>query len=239
MALDECIEYPASLERTREAMSRTHDWARRCLLSFKAQIHEDGAESTPRRMLFGIVQGGTYASLRRESTAALIAMDFSGYAIGGLAVGEPPELTREMTGEVTSRLPPDRPRYLMGVGYPEDILDAVAVGVDMMDCVLPTRNARNGCLFTSRGRMTIKNARYAKDQRPADESCSCAVCQRYSRAYLRHLFMANEILGAVLNTQHNLHFYLDLMRRIRSSIADKTFMSFAGATREQLAAGID
>jgi queuine tRNA-ribosyltransferase len=239
MVLDECIEYPATHERAQQAAARTHDWARRCLVAFKANARNGAAEDAPRQMLFSIVQGGTYADLRRESADTLIAMDFPGYAVGGLAVGEPPELTREMTAKVTSRLPADRPRYLMGVGYPEDILDAVASGVDMMDCVLPTRNARNGCLFTSRGRVTIKNARYAKDQRPVDESCACAACRRYSRAYLRHLFMANEILGAVLNTQHNLHFYLDLMRRIRVAIADSTFASFARATREQLAAGLD
>jgi queuine tRNA-ribosyltransferase len=238
MVLDECIEYPASHERAAAAVARTQDWARRCLDFFLAN-RAGAAIGDPRQMLFGIVQGSTYADLRRESAEQIVDLDFAGYAIGGLAVGEPPALTREMTAEVTARLPADRPRYLMGVGFPEDILDAVANGIDMMDCVLPTRNARNGCLFTRRGRLVIKNARYATDSRPVDESCECPVCRRYSRAYLRHLFMANEILGAVLNTHHNLYFYLDLMRQIRSAIAREEFAAFAAGVREQLGAGVE
>jgi len=211
--LDECIEYPASHERARAAAARTLDWARRSREYFAA--HGDAAQ----QMLLGIVQGSTYADLRRQNTERLVELDFPGYAIGGLAVGEPHALTCEMTAEAAARLPPDRPRYLMGVGKPEDLADYVRLGIDMMDCVLPTRNARNGCLFTSQGRLLIKNVRYADDPRPVDEACSCLVCRRYSRAYLRHLFMANEILAAVLNTHHNLHFYLDIMRKIRDSIA--------------------
>ena len=216
MVLDECIEYPASHERTRHAARRTLDWARRS----REHFARDG--NPERQMLFGIVQGGTHADLRRENTERLVELNFAGYAVGGLAVGEPHALTCAMTAEVTSRLPADRPRYLMGVGKPEDIADYVMQGIDLMDCVLPTRNARNGCLFTSQGRLLIKNARYANDPRPIDETCACRVCRRYSRSYLRHLFMANEILAAVLNTYHNLYFYLDIMRQIRE------FISFGG-----------
>ena len=225
MVLDECIEYPASHEHARAAAARTLDWARRSRDFFSA--HAAGQDERP--ALFGIVQGGTYADLRRQNTEQLVELDFPGYAIGGLAVGEPHALTCEMTAEVTQRLLADRPRYLMGVGKPEDLADYVRLGVDMMDCVLPTRNARNGCLFTSQGRLLIKNARYADDPRPPDEGCGCAVCQRYSRAYLRHLFMANEILAAVLNTHHNLYFYLDIMREIREAIG---FGDLAGFSSE-------
>ncbi len=212
MVLDECIEYPASFERTRHAAARTFAWARRSKQYFAS--HGDPKQ----QVLFGIVQGGAYAELRRQSTDQLVELDFPGYAIGGLAVGEPHALTCEMAAEVTARLPPGRPRYLMGVGKPEDLADYVLRGMDMMDCVLPTRNARNGCLFTSQGRLLIKNSQYAQDPRPVDENCSCRVCRRYSRAYLRHLFTANEILAAVLNTYHNLYFYLDRMRKIREAI---------------------
>jgi queuine tRNA-ribosyltransferase len=212
MVLDECIEAPASRTQTQKAAARTFDWALRSREHFSR--HGDAA----RQMVFGIVQGGTHPDLRRENADALIGLDFPGYAIGGLAVGEPHAITCEMTAEVASRLPADRPRYLMGVGKPEQIVDYAALGVDMMDCVLPTRSARHGCLFTSRGRLLIKNAQYAKDVRPIDESCECAVCRRYSRAYLRHLFLANELLAAILNTHHNIHFYLDMMRKIREAI---------------------
>ena len=222
MVLDECIEYPASHERARHAAARTLDWARRSREQFASAAGRPQA-------LFGIVQGGTYADLRRQHAEQLVELDFSGYAIGGLAVGEPHALTCEMTAEVTARLPVDRPRYLMGVGKPEDLVDYVRLGMDMMDCVLPTRNARNGCLFTSRGRLLIKNARYADDPRPVDEACGCLACRRYSRAYLRHLFMANEILAAVLNTHHNLYFYLDIMRKIRDAIL---FGDLAGFSSE-------
>ena len=188
-------------------------------------------------MQFGIVQGGTYADLRRQSADQLVKLDFPGYAVGGLAVGEPHTLTCEMTAEATARLPTDRPRYLMGVGKPEDLTDYVRHGIDMMDCVLPTRNARNGCLFTSQGRVLIKNARYAEDPRPVDEACRCLVCQRYSRAYLRHLFMANEILGAILNTHHNLYFYLDIMRKIREAIEFGDLAGFSSELQARLEAG--
>jgi queuine tRNA-ribosyltransferase len=212
MALDECIEFPAGRERALHAARRTLDWARRCRQEF-ARCGDPALQ-----MLFGIVQGGTHLDLRRENAERLVELDFPGYAIGGLAVGEPHGLTLEMAAAVTERLPANRPRYLMGVGKPEDLLAYVEGGVDLMDCVLPTRNARNGCLFTSQGRLLIKNARYASDPRPLDPDCACAVCRRYSRAYLRHLFLANEILAAVLHTHHNLYFYLDTMRKIRESI---------------------
>jgi queuine tRNA-ribosyltransferase len=212
MVLDECIAAPASRDQTREAATRTLRWAQRSREHFSR--HGDAA----RQMVFGIVQGGTQPDLRRENANELMALDFPGYAIGGLAVGEAHASTCEMTAEVASRLPADRPRYLMGVGKPEQIVDYVALGVDMMDCVLPTRSARHGYLYTSHGRLLIKNAQYAKDVCPIDESCECAVCRRYSRAYLRHLFLANELLASILNTHHNVHFYLDMMRKIREAI---------------------
>jgi queuine tRNA-ribosyltransferase len=223
VVLDECIEYPASHERARAAAARTFDWARRSREHFAA--HGNAAQQA----LFGIVQGGTHQELRRQNAEQLVELDFPGYAVGGLAVGEPHALTSEMTAEVTARLPADRPRYLMGVGKPEDLADYVRLGIDLMDCVLPTRNARNGCLFTSQGRLLIKNARYAEDPRPIDEACTCLVCRSYSRAYLRHLFMAHQILAAVLHTHHNLHFYLDIMRKIREAIG---FGDLAGFSTE-------
>jgi queuine tRNA-ribosyltransferase len=212
MVLDECIEAPSTELRTREAASRTLDWARRSRDYFAK--HGDFA----RQMLFGIVQGGTYPELRRENADALVDLDFPGYAVGGLAVGESHSVTCEMTRAAASRLPADRPRYLMGVGRPEQLADYVALGIDMMDCVLPTRSARHGCLYTSEGRLLIKNSRYSNDSRPIDEKCDCAVCKRYSRAYLRHLYLANETLAAILNTHHNIYFYLDIMRGIREAI---------------------
>ena len=198
MALDVCLEYPASHEKTRHAMQLTLRWAER---SRKAFLSAPTAQA-----LFGIIQGGTYADLRRTCARRLRELDFAGYAIGGLAVGEPPQLSYEMTEVCLAELPEEKPRYLMGVGYPADLLEYARRGVDMMDCVLPTRNARNGCAFTWRGRLQLRNATYAHDDRPLDELCSCRVCRRYSRAYLRHLFAASEILAAILTTYHNLYF---------------------------------
>jgi queuine tRNA-ribosyltransferase len=212
MVLDECIEAPSTELRTREAGARTLDWARRSRDYFARCGDRD------RQMLFGIVQGGVHPALRRENANALVDLDFPGYAIGGLAVGESHEVTCEIAGIAASRLPVERPRYLMGVGKPEQIPDYVSLGVDMMDCVLPTRSARHGCLFTSEGRVLIRSARYANDPRPIDEKCECAVCSRYSRAYLRHLYSTGEFLSVILNTHHNLHFYLDMMQRIREAI---------------------
>ena len=175
---------------------------------------------------FGIIQGGLFQDLRDESTDATVALDFDGYAIGGLSVGEPIEQMYDVAEATARRLPADRPRYLMGAGTPEDLIECVARGIDMFDCVLPTRNARNGQLFTSEGRINIKNAAYAEDERPLDAACGCYTCRHHSRAYLRHLFMAREITAAALNTLHNLSFYLDSLRRIRDAIAFRTFETF-------------
>lgn len=211
MAFDECLAYPASHEKARQSMELTLRWARRSQSAFRGAEVED-------QILFGIVQGGTHADLRRECAQRVVEMDFPGYAVGGLAVGEPPALSYEMTEVAVVELPESKPRYMMGVGYPQDLVEYVRRGIDMMDCVLPTRNARNACLFTSAGKLHIKNATYADDSRPVDANCRCAVCRRYSRAYLRHLFNANEMSAATLATHHNLYFYLDIMRRIRRAI---------------------
>jgi queuine tRNA-ribosyltransferase len=228
MVLDECIETPSEESRAREAAARTLDWARRSRDYFAR--HGDPTKQA----LFAIVQGGTQPELRRENADALIDLDFPGYAIGGLAVGEPHGVTCEMTQAVVSRLPADRPRYLMGVGKPEQISDYVALGIDMMDCVLPTRSARHGCLFTSQGRLLIRNAQYASDPRPIDENCGCAVCRRYSRAYLRHLYATEEFLAVILNTHHNLYFYLDIMRQIRKAIEFGKLESFCSDLQARL-----
>jgi queuine tRNA-ribosyltransferase len=180
----------------------------------------------PNPTLFGIVQGGTDKALRRQSAEALLDLDFEGYAVGGLAVGEPKSELYDTAQFTADLLPRDRPRYLMGVGTPEDLVEGVARGIDMFDCVMPTRNARNACAFTSVGKVIIKNARYARDERPLDPSCTCAVCRRYSRRYLRHLFVTGEMLGPILATHHNLHFYLDTMRRIRQSLLFGVFAEF-------------
>lgn len=220
MAFDECTEHPAERGRTRESMEMTARWAQRSKQYFDEHKHEVpwASDHAGHQSLFGIVQGGMYADLRRESAERLLEMDFPGYAIGGLSVGEPRDLTREMIESTLPLLPKDKPRYVMGVGYPEEIAAYAAMGVDMMDCVLPTRAARHGLLFTSEGRMNIKNARFARDQQPLDPRCSCAVCSRYTRAYLRHLFLAGEPLSGVLNTIHNLAHYLDTMRSVRHAI---------------------
>jgi queuine tRNA-ribosyltransferase len=235
MAFDECTEYPADYARARRSLDLTLRWAERSKAHFEAHKHErpweQGTEGetgsfaglTPN--LFGIVQGGMYKDLRRESAERLVEMDFPGYAIGGLSVGEPRELTREVIAETLPYLPKDKPRYVMGVGYPDEIVEYAAMGVDMMDCVLPTRAARHGLLFTSQGRLNIKNRQYAEDQGPADPECSCMVCRRYTRAYLRHLMTAQEPLSAVLNTLHNLAFYLDTMRKVRAGIEDTAQIS--------------
>jgi queuine tRNA-ribosyltransferase len=228
MAFDECTEYPADYARARKSLDLTLRWAERSKRHFDAHKHEvpwgaedisRGAEASDQRpSLFGIVQGGMYKDLRREAAERLVEMDFPGYAIGGLSVGEPRELTREIIAETLPLLPKDRPRYVMGVGYPDEIVEYAEMGVDMMDCVLPTRAARHGLLFTSEGRLNIKNRRFAEDQNPPDPECHCMVCGRYSRAYLRHLMASQEPLAAVLNTLHNLAFYLDTMRRLRERL---------------------
>jgi queuine tRNA-ribosyltransferase len=234
MVLDECIETPAPRDQAEAALTRTTAWARRARNYFLECAHRNG---DLQQWQFGIVQGATFADLRRESARQLLDIDFPGYAVGGLAVGEPHETTCEMTAEVTARLPKDRPRYLMGVGRPEQIADYVALGIDMMDCVLPTRAARHACLYTSEGRVLIKNARYAQDQRPVDPNCVCSVCRRYTRAYLRHLFAAGELTAAILATYHNVHFYLDIMRQIREAIGFGNLANFSSEMHARYAAG--
>jgi queuine tRNA-ribosyltransferase len=234
MVLDECIETPARRASAESAMARTTAWAARARALFldRTRCHPGVTQSQ-----FGIVQGATFTDLRRQSAQQLLQLDFPGYAVGGLAVGEPHAVTCEMTREVTSILPANRPRYLMGVGRPEHLADYVALGIDMMDCVLPTRAARHACIYTSQGRVLIKNARYAQDQRPLDPACSCSVCRRYTRAYLRHLFAAGEITAAILATLHNVHFYLDIMRQIREAIGFGNLAKFSSAMHARYAAG--
>jgi queuine tRNA-ribosyltransferase len=253
MAFDECVETPASWERTRDSMALTHAWAARSKRYWEEHRHEvpwsrEGSEnrdeisdltafereydatsfSEKHQALFGIVQGGMYADLRRESAERLVEMDFPGYAIGGLAVGEPREVTREMIALCLEMLPKDKPRYVMGVGYPDEIEEYARMGVDMMDCVLPTRAGRHGLVFLREDpkdrrsavlRLNIKRKDLADDQGPIDAGCACPTCRRYSRAYLRHLFSSGEPLGATLNSIHNLAFYLETMERVRADIA--------------------
>src|SRR5580658_6075840 len=224
MAFDECTEYPADRDRARASMELTLRWAERSKRHFEEhknevpwRNHVGTAAST--QALFGIVQGGMDRALRKESAERTIEIGFPGYAIGGLSVGEPRALTREIVESTLEHLPADKPRYLMGVGTPEEIVEYANLGIDMMDCVLPTRAARHGLLFTSEGKISIKQARYAGDDAPLDLNCRCRVCLRYSRAYLRHLYASNEVLAQVLNTVHNLSFYLDTMRAVRHSIS--------------------
>jgi queuine tRNA-ribosyltransferase len=236
MAFDECTEHPADRDRARESMDLTLRWAKRSQDYFASHKHEvpwanDQRLTTNDQNLFGIVQGGMYPDLRRECAERLVAMDFPGYAVGGLSVGEPRDLTYEVVHATLPHLPESKPRYLMGVGTPEEIVEYVAQGIDMMDCVLPTRAARHGLLFTSRGKVNIKNSRYALDEGPIDPDCGCKVCSRYSRAYLRHLYAANEMLAQVLNTVHNLAFYLDTMRAVRQSIKLGEFSRFLSGVR--------
>ncbi len=213
MPLDECVEYPTDEDYARKAMERTLRWLDR---SLKAKRREDQA-------LFGIVQGAFSEALRRESALRTVERDLPGYAIGGLSVGEPREILEDMTELVCELLPADRPRYLMGVGKPEDIVEAVARGVDMFDCVVPTRNARTGTLFTSLGTVNIRQERYRRDYDPLDPSCDCYTCRNFSRAYLRHLFVAEEISSYILNTIHNLRFYMRMMEEIRRSVEEGRF----------------
>jgi queuine tRNA-ribosyltransferase len=213
MAFDQCPPYPATEQQVRDALRRTFQWAQRGLA---VPLKEHQAR-------FGIIQGGLYEHLRVESAAELTQLPYDGFAIGGLSIGESPELMQKMTHYSTPLLPVDKPRYLMGVGRPEDLVEGVRAGVDMFDCVMPTRNARNGQLFTSRGKINIKNARYADDTGPLDPDCGCEVCQKYSRAYLRHLFVSKELLSARLNTFHNLSYYVGLMNQMRTAILEGRF----------------
>jgi queuine tRNA-ribosyltransferase len=217
MAFDECTPYPAGREETLASAELTYRWAKRCLA---ARSKENGPA------LFGIIQGGMYADLRRTAAAQIAELDFAGLAVGGLAVGEEPARRREMIDVVSEIVPRDRPLYLMGLGTPEDLVEGIARGADLFDCVLPTRNARNGQLFTQAGRLVIKNQRYREDDRPVEEGCPCYTCRRFSRGYLRHLFMSKEILSYRLNTIHNLTYYLSLMRRAREAVLHGRFRDF-------------
>jgi queuine tRNA-ribosyltransferase len=221
MAFDECTEYPATRARAEESLRLTMAWAQRSLDHFRAHQHEvPWRDDHPgqSQSIFGIVQGGMHRDLRRQCAERLVEMGFDGYAVGGLSVGEPRELTHEMISEVLPLLPKDKPRYVMGVGYPDEIEQYSRLGVDMMDCVLPTRAARHALLFTSEGRLNIKNKQFAEDQSPLDPACQCPVCRRYSRAYLRHLTRAGEPLSATLNSIHNLAYYLGIMSSVRASL---------------------
>ena len=229
MMFDECPAWPAAHDDVRAAMERTLRWARRGrdrFLALSAGAVTGLPRATAGQAQFGIVQGSTYQDLRDASVAGTLAVGFEGYAIGGLSVGEPADTMYEITAHTAAQLPVDRPRYLMGAGTPRDLVESVARGVDLFDCVLPTRNARNGQLFTRQGPLAIKNARYAADPRPPDPDCGCPTCRRHSRAYLRHLFVSGEMSGATLNTLHNLHFYLDTMRAIRKAIEFGNFDSY-------------
>ena len=230
MALDECPEYPVSHEYARESMHRTLRWAKTANDHFLSRI----ADSPTRHALFPIVQGSMFPDLRRECATALLDLDADGYAIGGLSVGEPRPLSLEMVETTEGILPRDKPRYAMGVGMPAELPEYVARGIDMMDCVLPSRNARNGYLFTSEGRVIIKHARYKEDQNPLDPICSCYTCSTYSRAYLRHLFLSGEILYASLATRHNICRYLDIMRQIRQAIISNSLPEYLKCTRAAL-----
>ncbi len=227
MVLDECTTYPVEERAARRSMELTVRWAARAFRHYRERMKERAATQA----LFPIVQGSMFAPLRRECAAALVELDAEGYAIGGLSVGEPRPLSLEMTEATTPLLPPDRPRYVMGVGMPEELPEYVARGVDMMDCVLPSRSARHGCLFTSQGKVLIKQNRYREDSAALDPGCACYTCRTFSRAYLRHLFMSGELLFHTLATLHNLTHYLDIMRRMRESILLGTFPEFLSATR--------
>jgi queuine tRNA-ribosyltransferase len=221
MCLDQCIAYPSEFAVASDAADLTTRWAARCKAAW--------LESSGANRLFGIVQGGMHKELRRKSAEEIVALDFPGYAIGGLSVGEPKELMFEIAGHTLPLLPADKPRYIMGVGTPADLVELTALGADMFDCVMPTRNARNGQLFTSTGTINITNARHREAMEPIEPECACYTCRHYSRAYLRHLYLAKEILAHRLNTIHNLHFYLTLVKEMRMAIMDGTFEAFRAA----------
>jgi queuine tRNA-ribosyltransferase len=243
MVFDECAPGQAPREQARQSMELTARWAKRSRERFDRLQQEDAdagrksaAGLSGKQSLFGIVQGAAYLDLRRESLQHTLEIDFDGYAIGGLSVGEEKTVMWDVVGEIAPLMPGDRPRYLMGVGTPEDLLEAVSHGIDMFDCVLPTRNGRTGQAFTTRGKLNIKNARWTRDTRPLDELCRCSVCRRHSRAYLRHLYLAGEMLASVLLTHHNLAFFLDTMRGVRQSIRSGDFPTFRRDFTERLSA---
>lgn len=232
MILDECVPYPASQVATRRAVKLTAQWARRARQHFLAHREETVPEpALGMPALYGIVQGGIDPELRRESAESTLEIGFEGYALGGLSVGESKSATYDVTEFAAGLLPDEQPRYLMGVGTPLDLVEGVARGVDQFDCVMPTRNARNACVFTSEGRIVIRNARYARDLGPLDPGCGCFVCGRYSRSYIRHLFIAREMLAATLASYHNLYFYLDTMCKIRQAIRAGVYGQFLSKVR--------
>ena len=251
MAFDECAPGEATHEETRHSMELTLRWAKRSKEAFDVTqtvrlrsdaSRPDGPQTDSLRCkqaLFGIVQGASHLDLRRESLERTVEIGFDGYAIGGLSVGEEKRVMVEVIEEIAPRMPADKPRYLMGVGTPEDLVEAVARGVDMFDCVLPTRNGRTGQAFTSRGKLNIKNARFALDQKPLDESCECAVCRRHTRAFIRHLFLSGEMLASILLTHHNLAFFLDTMKCVRQAIRSGQFAEFRREFTEQLHCGLE
>ena len=215
MVFDECTPYPADKEYALNSLKLTTEWARRC-----------NEAKNDNQALFGIVQGGMFKDLRKQSAEELIELDFDGYALGGLSVGEPKELMYEMINYTTPLLPQDKPRYLMGIGDLMDVLEAVGAGIDMFDCVMPTRNARNGTLFSSQGRISIKREEFKKDSGPLDQQCTCYTCSNFSRAYLRHVYMSKEIISMRLNTIHNIHFFLEFFRKMREAIGNGEFKNF-------------
>jgi queuine tRNA-ribosyltransferase len=229
MLLDYFCPYPSSKRETKHAAKITTEWARR------SKTHMENRESS--QQLWGICQGGIFWELRKQSIEELMAIDFDGYALGGLGIGEPKTQFMDMVEKSNSILPPKKPRYLMGIGYVKDILQAVEMGIDFFDCVLPTRNARNGTLFTSRGKLVIKNKKYERDKRPIDEECTCYTCQNFSRAYLRHLYERQEISSSILNTLHNLHFYLDIFRKIRHSIQSNSYSQLKNGLMNKIEEG--
>jgi queuine tRNA-ribosyltransferase len=243
MAFDECPPGEATHETARVSLELTARWARRSRTRFD-ELQREGAdagreESNCRQAIFGIVQGATHFDLRRESLRRTVEVGFDGYAVGGLSVGEEKAVMYEVVERLAPLLPAERPRYLMGVGTPEDLVECVARGVDMFDCVIPTRNGRNGQAFTSRGKLNIKNARWTTDTRPLDEACACAVCRRHTRAYLRHLYMTGEMLAAVLLSHHNLAFFLDTMRRVRQAIRSGEFIRFRREFLVEINSGVE
>ena len=253
MAFDECAPGEATYEEARRSMELTLRWAKRSREAFERYRTASGSERVKdadrmsalpadalaaSQALFGIVQGATHVELRRESLERTVEIEFEGYALGGLSVGEDKPVMFEVVEDIAPRMPADKPRYLMGVGTPQDLVEAIARGIDMFDCVLPTRNGRNGQAFTAGGKLNIKNARYADDQRPLDEACECSVCHRHSRAFLRHLYLSGEMLASILLTHHNLAFFLDTMRRVRQAIRSGQFAKFRRDYTEQLSSGL-
>lgn len=222
MAFDQCVPYPADKNLAQQGVDRTYQWAKQCLSQHNKLLSEENKDIH----LFGIVQGSVYKDLRKQSAEQIVSLNFPGYAIGGLSVGESKEEMEEMLAYSIENLPHDKPRYLMGVGYPEDLLMAVSYGIDMFDCVLPTRNARTGYVFTSEGPLIYRNADYIKDNRPLDPNCECKVCKRYTRSYIRHMYNQSEITGMVLASYHSTYFFQNLMKNIRKSIEENSFDQF-------------